>query len=92
MDILNIPQESEKSNHTDEPEEVLATSVEGLIYSVVDPKMLQSNMLLSPKQKEKLISELHIKGVFSVKGSVQKVAKILRISEPTIYRYLRNLK
>lgn len=71
--------------------EMLSSSVEDIVYSVVDPVFLNQDMVLSPKQKEQVITTLYEKGVFAVKGSVQKVAKLLRISEPTVYRYLKEM-
>ena len=47
---------------------------------------------MSLDRKLKLIEEFNRKGVFLVKGTVQKIAKLLDISEPSIYRYLSKIK
>lgn len=46
------------------------------------------------KSDEKLdvIRHLLDKGFFQLKGAVKEVAKVLEISEPTVYRYLNKLK
>ena len=48
--------------------------------------------LLSPKQKEMVIQKLNDEGVFQLKGSVSKAATALKVSEPSVYRYLKNLR
>lgn len=46
------------------------------------------------KQEDKfdVIKNLHDSGFFLLKGSVPEIAQILHISEPTVYRYLQNIK
>lgn len=46
------------------------------------------------KQDDKfeVITNLFDAGFFLLKGSVPEIAKILHISEPTVYRYLQNIK
>lgn len=88
---LNIPK-TDSSISKNQASEALSESIEDTIYSLIDPTFLNTNMILSPQQKENIIGKLYEKGVFSMKGSVLKVAKILKTSEPTIYRYLKNFK
>lgn len=45
-----------------------------------------------PEVKEQIIEELYNEGIFLLKGSVPKTATALGISEPTVYRYLKNFK
>ncbi len=47
---------------------------------------------LSSEGKEQVIEQLNEEGIFLLKGSVPKTAAALSISEPTVYRYLKNLK
>lgn len=91
MSSLNIPKLTDSVAKTPASES-LSESIEDIIYSIVDPSLLNTNMMLSPEQKEKIIGQLFKKGVFAMKGSVPKVAKILKTSEPTIYRYLKNFR
>ncbi|QIK56510.1 hypothetical protein G7059_00970 [Erysipelothrix sp. HDW6A] len=46
------------------------------------------------KQEDKLdtIHALYDSGFFLLKGAVPEIARILKISEPTVYRYLQNVK
>lgn len=46
---------------------------------------------LTSDDKLILIRELSEKGVFLIKGSVEMVAKSLKMSEPTLYRYLKQI-
>ncbi len=43
-------------------------------------------------QKEEITKTLYQKGIFNIKGSVPIVARLLKISEPSVYRYLKNFK
>lgn len=74
--------------------EKLTTSIEEMIYDVVGEKieMINNGMTLSLSQKEQTIANLYDKGVFSIKSAVNVVSKMLKISEPSIYRYLKNIK
>jgi predicted transcriptional regulator YheO len=45
---------------------------------------------LSAEEKAKAVSELDCRGLFSIRGFVGKAAQALDISEPTLYRYLKN--
>lgn len=47
---------------------------------------------LSSNEKIEIVRELNELGVFLLKGGVSHVANSLRISEPTVYRYLQKLK
>ncbi len=91
MSSLNIPRLNDSVAQAPASES-LSESIEDIIYSIVDPSLLNTNMMLSPEQKEEIIGQLYKKGVFAMKGSVPKVAKILKTSEPTIYRYLKNFR
>lgn len=46
------------------------------------------------KQEDKFsaIEALYDSGFFLLKGAVPEIARILKISEPTVYRYLQNIK
>jgi predicted transcriptional regulator YheO len=74
------------------PQEVLAGSVDDVgvefMHSVlqrygVDPSRL------STEEKAQAVGELNQRGLFSIRGFVGKAASALDISEPTLYRYLK---
>lgn len=46
------------------------------------------------KQEDKfeVITNLHDSGFFLLKGAVPEIARLLYISEPTVYRYVQNVK
>lgn len=52
---------------------------------------LNSDYQLSMAQKEEITKTLYQKGIFNIKGSVPIVARLLKISEPSVYRYLKIL-
>lgn len=69
--------------------EFLHTSVEEIIYSVIDPALLQPGVTLTQEKKVALCAQLDERGVFQIKGAIPKVAKVLGVSEPSVYRYLK---
>lgn len=81
---------------TDALPQALATSTTSLIkntlaeamehYGYTDPQKLKK------EEKLRIISYLHARSIFALKGAVSAVAKKLCISEPTAYRYLRSQK
>lgn len=75
-------------------QETLSTSVEDMIISIVGDKvkLVNSGTLLTPMQKEEVILALYQSNIFSIKSAVSIASKMLKISEPTIYRYLKNIK
>lgn len=46
---------------------------------------------LTSKEKAQLVAKMFYAGVFEIKGSVETAAKILNVSEPTLYRYLKQV-
>ena len=59
------------------------------MYSVIPEETLSSDVNLKPEQKLEIVRELFQKGIFSLKGAVTQVAEVMRVSEPSIYRYLK---
>ena len=47
---------------------------------------------LSPEEKIEIVRELNEQGLFLFKGGVSELAKYLKVSEATIYRYLNKIK
>ena len=47
---------------------------------------------LSQEERLCVVSEMDRRGVFLLKGAISSVAKVMRISEPTLYRYLRQVR
>ncbi|EAL3923129.1 DNA-binding protein [Campylobacter upsaliensis] len=72
--------------------ETLSPSIEDILAQSVDASYLNSKYQLSIEQKEELVGKLYEKGIFNIRGAVPIVAKFLKISEPSVYRYLKNLK
>ncbi|TQR34419.1 DNA-binding protein [Campylobacter sp. MIT 99-7217] len=72
--------------------ETLSGSIEEILAQSVDMSYLDSPYQLSPTQKEELAKSLYEKGIFNIKGAVPIVANFLKISEPSVYRYLKKFK
>lgn len=72
--------------------ETLSHSIEEILAQSIDMNYLNSDYQLSMAQKEEITKTLYQKGIFNIKGSVPIVARFLKISEPSVYRYLKNFK
>lgn len=57
-----------------------------LAHSSITPDRMKSN------EKKDFVKSLYVNGVFSVRGMVPFVAEKLLISEPSVYRYLKEIK
>ncbi len=75
-------------NQETEYVEHFPSSIQDIIYSVIDLDMLQSDVQLTKEKKISIIKELNEKNVFQLKGAVQEVSNALKISEASVYRYL----
>lgn len=69
--------------------EILSNDIDDIIAESIDPEILKKSTLLNQKGKIQFVETLESKGVFQLKGAVSHVAKVLDISEPSIYRYLK---
>ncbi|MDD4569880.1 MAG: PAS domain-containing protein [Tepidanaerobacteraceae bacterium] len=74
--------------------ENFSNSIDDLVYSTIENTI---NGLaipperLSPDEKTSIVQQLNDKGVFLLKGAVSSVAKMLKVSENTVYRYLNKM-
>lgn len=86
---------SEHSNENSKPQiniENLSLNIEDILAQHIDLKYLESGFALSTTQKNDIVKTLYDKGIFNIKGSLYVVAKLLKISESSVYRYLNKLK
>ena len=76
-------------------QESLYKNTEDAVSMLMD-EALKKNMLsfssMTPDEKLAFIRSLSDSGAFIYKGSVTRVAKVLKVSEPTIYRYISKIK
>lgn len=72
--------------------EDISETIPEIIEKVLFELDIDLNDKLETAEKIQIISILQNKGIFNVKGAIPEVAKTLNISEPSIYRYLANLK
>ncbi|QOR01452.1 helix-turn-helix transcriptional regulator [Campylobacter sp. 2014D-0216] len=91
-DLLDIHSQNNVNLHNMSNIETLSHSIEDILAENIDLKYLNSGYSLSTEQKDEIIKKLHSKGIFNIKGSISIVAKLLNISEPSVYRYLQKLK
>ena len=72
--------------------EKLENSIEDILCEYLDFTLLHSDKPLSLRQRENAVQVLFDKGIFNIKGAIPMVAKYLKISEPSVYRYLKAIK
>lgn len=90
--MIQIPEENEedikmidKFSHT--VEELAFDSIQTAIEdSGISPERM------SQEEKIEIVKRLNENGVFLLKGTVSKVAAVLKVSEATVYRYLNTVR
>lgn len=81
------------SLHTDEEMvEYFSDSIQDIVYTIIPRELIENPDSLKYPKRLEIINELYKQGVFAIKGAVSKVASILNISEPSVYRYLQTVK
>ena len=94
--MLNVSQSmsiiSSSGNQPDSPE-VFTSDVNELVASLMEHMMPAgaSAERLSQDERIEIIKELKKHGIFAIKGAVGAVAAQLNCSEPSVYRYLKNI-
>ncbi len=91
-DSLGVILGATSKQENQEINERLVPSVQSLPDNVVDEVISQnfsSVKHLTKDDRLKIVKELDRKGVFLLKGSISEVAKTLKISDATMYRYLQ---
>ncbi|ADL08536.1 helix-turn-helix transcriptional regulator [Thermosediminibacter oceani] len=93
--IMNINGEpQDQSTYKEDRKEVpenLTLSLEELMRSIIENTVAEVNVppeRMSPEEKMGVVHKLSEKGVFLLKGAIAEVARHLKTSENTIYRYL----
>ena len=71
---------------------IVKSACEDILCEYLDFTLLHSDKPLSLRQRENAIKVLFDKGIFNIKGAIPMVAKYLKISEPSVYRYLKAIK
>ncbi|PEY30852.1 YheO-like PAS domain protein [Bacillus cereus] len=97
MSNTSMNDDAEKSHPNLELDlsENLEENLDSLLSSLITGVLLECEVppeRMSPDEKMEVIKKLNDKGVFLLKGGVSEVAKHLKASEATIYRYLNKVK
>ena len=77
-----------------ESETTVIGTIEEYTFNTIDKVVAESNIettRMSVDEKIDVLRVLDTKGVFRVKGTMGYISKRLNISEPTLYRYLKEL-
>lgn len=61
-------------------------------YNSVKEEVINDNTISSSNKNKEIISQLYIKGIFNLKDSTEKIAKLMNISKNTVYMHVRNFK
>lgn len=79
----------------DQIDEHLGVSIPEMVDMRIDKVLAAYPVALDDLSKEDkitIVTELNNEGIFLLKGTVGKVAHSLNISEPTVYKYLQQVK
>ena len=73
--------------------EIFSNNVYDLVYATLEQTLPQGTSVSRLTQNEKMdiVKTLKEHGIFNIKGAVREVANQLSCSEPSIYRYLKNI-
>lgn len=80
---------------SEEVQEVLDAPVSMILQNMVQAAISESCASpdrLKKSEKEEIVIKLKNQGVLRMKGAVSEIARQLRISEPTVYRYINSDK
>ncbi|OOF70688.1 transcriptional regulator [Rodentibacter caecimuris] len=72
--------------------EKLSHSIEDMLSENIEITLLKEKGNLSSKQKESAIKILFENGIFNIKGAIPIVADYLKMSVPSVYRYLKKYR
>ncbi|MGF9858494.1 helix-turn-helix domain-containing protein [Priestia endophytica] len=89
IETSTLEKNTEEEDNGNEMIEYFTDSLDEVVYSIIDPTLLNPNVALKQEQKVEIISQLYKKGIFQLKGAVSQVAELLNIFEPSVYRYLK---
>lgn len=84
----------QKADNNKETTENIDTTMDDLLNNTIDSVfsgLRISPERMSPEEKKQIVRNLSEQGVFLLKGAVSEVARRLKTSEPTIYRYLKKV-
>lgn len=71
--------------------EYFSDTLKDVVHSVIPESVLESDEPVKPHQRAAAIEKLYERGLFEVRGAVAQVAEILKMSEPSVYRYLKQV-
>ena len=99
LDLCGLPQNFLQAGAPQTPHaqteapEIFSNDISDLIASILEQTIQPGTPpeRLNQDEKMEIIKRLKECGAFSVKGAVREVAAQLCCSEPTIYRYLKNI-
>ena len=85
---LSNPPKNDLDTNGERAVEVLSNNIYDTISEFINPDLLDQ-VDLNIETKMNIIKELNEQGIFNIKGSVAKVAKVLNVSESSVYRYIK---
>ena len=83
------------SKTTSDYQEEIAPPVSSFSNTIIEEVLKSQNIsIIRMKKREKIevVRQMQEKGLFDIKGGASQAAKSLKISEPTLYRYLKEIQ
>jgi len=90
-DLSNFGLSAHKMSQSDDMHEHFESNVEDLMNSIYKRAIITMDISperMNPEEKMQFVGALERQGYFLLKGGVSEVARLLKVSEATIYRYL----
>lgn len=84
-DITQKVNSNGKETYLDSSDEMISNAVDQVRIEVMSNETVPANL-----RNKVIIMRLHERGIFNLKNSVMKVAKVLGLSKNTVYLHLRN--
>jgi predicted transcriptional regulator YheO len=92
--LAYLPEPPKENKEKAEPFENFPSSISEMVTNtfneVFEGETIQIHRLTALEKME-IVKQLHLKGLFQIKGAVSEVAAQLSTSEATIYRYLNKI-
>lgn len=91
LDAFHVPSEEVRPSYTELLDSSITNLADSLIQSTVHNFGVSPSRMTSD-EKFAIVKSLNEQDVFTTKGALPQVAKELKISEPTVYRYLKKIR
>lgn len=91
LEAFHIISNDDNSQYTENLDTSISNIAEAIINSTITESKIPASRMTTD-EKINIIKKLESQDIFATKGTVSQVAKALKVSEPTVYRYLKLIR